>query len=527
MKNFKNVYFIGGGIGALTGACFLIRDLGFEGKNIHIIEELKVLGGSNDGTGNSTYGYLMRGGRMWNKSTYENTWDIFDSIPSIYQKEKSLKQEIFDFDDENPTHAMARLYHTGGKIVQDNYLFKFDKNDKKKMFNLISGDEKRFEGIKINEYFDPHFFTSNFWYMFSTTFAFNPWHSVLEMRRYIRRFLHCLDGLYDLSAVARTPYNQYDSVTLPIKSYLDKFGVDFSLKCKVTDISFKESEKIIVDALEIEKDGKEDEIKVDEDDAVIFTNGSMTDTYSWGSLNKAPGEYTKVGSCFGLWRKIVEKRDEFGNPSAFMDNVKESAWGSMTVTFKNRLFFDTMEKWSGNSDGTGALVTCIDSKWLASLVLAKQPHFINQDPNVTVAYGVCYRPYEIGTYIKKPFYECTGKEVMEEFLYHLGFDNKNEIMDSIIDCNPLFTPRGIAQFMVRNGNDRPQVVPTNSVNFALIGQFCEMKDDIVFTEEYSVRSAREAIYKLFEYDGKVKPIKKRYKCPIVLIKAGLITSRKK
>ena len=39
-KDNKQFYFVGGGIGTLTGAAYLLRDCGFEGKNIHIIEAL-------------------------------------------------------------------------------------------------------------------------------------------------------------------------------------------------------------------------------------------------------------------------------------------------------------------------------------------------------------------------------------------------------------------------------------------------------------------------------------------------------
>ncbi len=39
-----------------------------------------------------------------------------------------------------------------------------------------------------------------------------------------------------LEGVTRTPYNQYDSVILPIKAYLDQHGVDFTIKCTVTDL---------------------------------------------------------------------------------------------------------------------------------------------------------------------------------------------------------------------------------------------------------------------------------------------------
>lgn len=53
-------YFVGGGLGSLTGAAYLLRDCGFDGKNIHIIEALPVTGGSNDACGDADMGGFAR-----------------------------------------------------------------------------------------------------------------------------------------------------------------------------------------------------------------------------------------------------------------------------------------------------------------------------------------------------------------------------------------------------------------------------------------------------------------------------------
>ena len=516
MKKFDKVYFVGGGIAALAGACYLVRDIGMDGKDITILEELPVLGGSNDGAGDTKAGYTMRGGRMWNRSTYENTWELFDSIPSLEKPDKTLRQEIFEFDEANPTNARARLVDASGHIV-DATQFGFDRNDKMKLFKLIFSREKKFENVRINEYFGPHFFATNFWKNFCTTFAFNPWHSVLELRRYMRRFLPEIDKMHNLSAVLRTPYNQYDSVTVPLMTYLNGFDVNFATNCTVTDIDFKDGDEITVNAIHVRRAGQDEVIIIAPHEAVIITNGCMTDTYSWGNMTTPPEQKGK-GSCFSLWDSIASKKPNLGHPERFDGNIRESSWGSFTVTFQGTLFFDMMEQWSGNRAGTGALVTFKDSNWLCSLVLAYQPHFKGQPKDVTVCFGVALFPYSKGNYVDKPFNECTGEEVMTEMLNHLHFERQAEIMDSIIDCKPLFTPLGIAQFMLRSGNDRPQIIPQGSTNIAFIGQFCEMKDDVVFTEEYSVRSARTAVYGLFDYPHKVEPVKKRHLKPNVLLR---------
>jgi oleate hydratase len=60
-----------------------------------------------------------------------------------------------------------------------------------------------------------------------------------------------------------------------------------------------------------------------------------------------------------------------------------------------------------------------------------------------------------------------------------------------------------SQFLPRDKGDRPAVIPAGSHNLAFMGQFCELPDDVVFTVEYSVRSAQLAVYGLL--DLKLKP----------------------
>ena len=104
-KDQGQFYFIGGGLGSLTGAAYLLRDCGYEGKNIHIIEALPVAGGSNDACGDPENGWVMRGERMLNRQTYENFWDILGSIPSLEREGMSVTEEILAFSQENPCWA--------------------------------------------------------------------------------------------------------------------------------------------------------------------------------------------------------------------------------------------------------------------------------------------------------------------------------------------------------------------------------------------------------------------------------------
>lgn len=510
-NNFNNrhVYFVGGGLASLAGAAYLIRDAKFDGKNIHIIESLPILGGSNDGAGNPEDGYIIRGGRMLNEETYENFWELMGDIPSLEYEGKSVRDEILEFDHENPTHSNARLVDKDG-IIQDVMSMGFDTLDRMALLKLIMAPEEKLDNIRICDWFaeTPHFFTTNFWYMWQTTFAFQKWSSAFELRRYMLRMIREFSRIQTLEGVTRTKYNQYESVILPLKKYLDNHNVDFSLKCTVTDIDFEEDDSITATRIHYDKAGKDEIIQLHEGDLCIVTNGCMTDNSTLGS-NSSPAKMNNSEAPSALlWKKIANKKPgQLGNPDPFFKDAELTNWESFTVTCKGSKFVDMMESWTHNKAGSGALVTFKDSNWLMSIVIAKQPHFKNQPKDVTVFWGYGLYTNKEGNFIKKPMRDCTGEEILKELLYHLHFseaDSKEIIENATVI--PCMMPYIVSQFQPHKMSDRPKVVPDKSTNFAMISQFVEIPLDMVFTEEYSVRAARIAIYKLL---GITKPI-----CPV-------------
>lgn len=90
MNTQRKAYLVGGGIGSLAAAAFMIRDGGMLGENITIYESLPLLGGSLDAAGNAELGYSMRGGRMLTTDNYECTWSLFKSIPSVITPNKTV-----------------------------------------------------------------------------------------------------------------------------------------------------------------------------------------------------------------------------------------------------------------------------------------------------------------------------------------------------------------------------------------------------------------------------------------------------
>lgn len=517
----RQAYLIGGGLASLSAAAYLIQDAGFHGENIHIMEGMDILGGSNDGAGTLQEGFVCRGGRMLNEETYENFWDLFKTIPSLDWPGKSVTEEILNFDHLHPTHAQARLVDRYG-VIQDVSSMQFNNKDRILMTKLLATPEEKLDNVTIEEWFaeSPHFFTTNFWYMWQTTFAFQKWSSAFEFRRYMNRMILEFPRIETLEGVTRTPYNQYESVILPLKAYLDGFGVDFSIKATVKDLDFKE-DSITVTDIHISENGKERTIHLEEGDICIMTNGCMTDCATLGDL-KTPAAYQPEKPISGeLWKNIAAKKPGLGNPDPFFTKPEQTNWESFTVTMRGNKLLKMIEQFSGNIPGSGALMTFKDSSWLMSIVVAAQPHFKAQDSDTTIFWGYGLYTDAIGDYVKKPMRECTGEEMLLELLGHLHFEKETkDILESVVNVIPCMMPYIDSQFQPRAMSDRPKVVPEGSTNFAMISQFVEIPEDMVFTEEYSVRAARIAVYELLGISKKICPVTPYNRNPKVLAVAA-------
>jgi oleate hydratase len=500
----RKAYLVGGGIGSLAAAAFMIRDGGVPGRNITIYEAMPVLGGSLDGGGSAAEGYTLRGGRMLTTDNYECTWGLFKSIASLASAGKTVFEETIEFNERNVSHSKARLVDRNGAKV-DVTSMGFSMQDRIELVRLSETDEGTLGASRITDWLSPSFFETKFWYMWSTTFAFQPWHSAVEFKRYLHRFMLEFSRIETLAGVKRTIYNQFDSLVQPLASWLVEQGVNVLTGCTVTDFGLKvEKGLTAIGVIHYAIAGESETIAVGDDDLVFFQNGSMTDASSFGSMTHAPKRLTKNDSQgWALWEKLADGRPEFGNPAAFSASIAESCWESFTVTLKNPLFFDRMERFSGNKAGTGGLVTFKDSAWLMSIVLAHQPHFANQPAGVQVFWGYALHPDRIGDFVPKPMSDCTGKDILQELCGHLNFD-----LDTVTSaiCIPCRMPYITSMFMPRSFSDRPLPVPNSSKNFAFVSQFVEIPEDVVFTVEYSVRAAQMAVYKLLSIGREVPPI---------------------
>ena len=125
--------------------------------------------------------------------------------------------------------------------------------------------------------------------MWATTSAFQPWHSAVEFKRYLHRFIREFSRIETLAGVKRTVFNQDHSLVRPLEGWLEKAGVRFITGCTVADLDLTHIDgEIAVSGLKLRRNGKSETVAVAADDIVIIQNASMTDASSLGSMTNAP-----------------------------------------------------------------------------------------------------------------------------------------------------------------------------------------------------------------------------------------------
>ena len=511
----KSAYIIGTGLAALSAACYLVRDGRMPGKRIHIFEKDPIPGGACDGFEYPGLGYVMRGGREMDNH-FEVMWDLFRSIPSIETPELSVLDEYYYLNKRDPNYSLMRATENRGQDAHTDGKFGLSDAGAMEIMRLFFTPDEELYDRPITDFFSDEVLNSNFWLYWRTMFAFENWHSALEMKLYIRRFIHHIGGLPDFKALRFTRYNQYESMILPMAAYLEKAGAQFHYNTKVTDVGFDISggKKKAVSISILTADGGQT-IDLTENDLVFITPGGCVENSSLGSQN-SPAKYDpelKEGGGWDMWRRIAANDPSFGNPDKFCGDPEKSNWMSATVT----TLYDSIPPYIKNickrdpfsgKVVTGGIVTVKDSNWLLSWTFNRQPQFRSQPKGQLVGwiYGLFSdRP---GNFVKKPMRECTGKEICMEWLYHLGVPEAEieSMAENSANTIPCMMPYITAFFMPRAAGDRPKVVPDGAVNFAFIGQFAETPRDTIFTTEYSMRTGMEAVYTLLDIDRGVPEV---------------------
>ncbi len=511
----KSAYIIGSGLAALSAACFLVRDGQMSGKRVHILEKEQIAGGACDGYKYEGLGYVMRGGREMDNH-FECMWDLFRSIPSIETEGVSVLDEYYWLNKKDPNYSLCRATVNRGEDAHTDGKFSISDKGCMEIMKLFFTPDEDLYDKRITDVFDDEVLNSNFWLYWRTMFAFENWHSALEMKLYIKRYIHHIGGLPDFTALRFTKYNQYESMILPMIKYLESYNVEFHYGVKVTNVEFSITDgKKQATRIDVIADGAENHIDLTENDLVFITNGGCVENSTLGSQDK-PAEFRpeiKEGGGWDMWRKIAAQDPSFGHPDKFCYDPEQSNWMSATVNTLDGKIVPYIQKickrdpFSGKVV-TGGIVTVKDSSWLLSWTINRQPQFRDQPKGQLLVWVYGLFSDKPGDYVKKPMRECTGKEICMEWLYHLGVpeDQIEELATNSANTVPCMMPYITAFFMPRAKGDRPNVVPEGAVNFAFLGQFAETARDTIFTTEYSIRTGMEAVYTLLNIDRGVPEV---------------------
>ena len=452
----KTAWFVGSGLASLAGAAFLIRDGQMAGEKITILEELKLPGGALDGLKVPEKGFVIRGGREL-EDHMECEWDLFRSIPSLEIEGASVLDEFRWVNKSDPNYSLQRLTQRQGQDVPDKALLTLNDKAQKDLLRMFFSTREEMENKRINEVMGEDFFKSNFWLFWRTTFAFQEWHSALELKLYLHRFTHWISSLADFSNLKFTKYNQYESFVLPLVKWLKDHGVTFRYGIKVTDVDFDiRADRKQATRIQWTENGAEGGVDLGPDDLVFITIGSLVentdngDHHTPAKLNEGPAP------AWDLWRRIAAKDPAFGRPDVFGAHIPESKWHSATITTLDKRIPKYIEKIAKRDPfkgkvTTGGIVTVKDSSWLCSWTVNRQPHFKNQPKGQIVCWFYSLFVDKPGDYVKETMQECTGEEITQEWLYHLGvpIEEIQELAATGAKTVPTTMPYVTAFFMPR------------------------------------------------------------------------------
>ncbi len=400
---------IGAGLANMAAAVYLIQEAHWQGDKItfYAIDDH----GSNDGDEavhakddywnqnhptENHLGFIARGGRMLNYRTYVDLMDLLGRIPSATETGMTAAEDTHEFDAKHRTFDKARLLE-GGKGIINGGKLGLNNKDRALLTKLImmpDDQEERLDNVTIAEYFkdDPHMFQTNFWYMWETTFAFRIQSSGQELRRYMHQMIYEFTQIEHLVGVNRTRYNQFESIMLPLINYLKQQGCTFILNRRVTDWHFKQTplqDEITVTGLVMTNTltDEEETVDVDEQTAVMFTNGSITDSATIGDLTTPAAENMDYGAASSLWKKATEHFYNLGNPDKFFADRNASEWVSFTLTTKNHLLLNEITRITTQVPGNALNsflstqpITALGQKDVnMSIVVHHQPHFTTKN----------------------------------------------------------------------------------------------------------------------------------------------------
>jgi oleate hydratase len=295
--------------------------------------------------------------------------------------------------------------------------------------------------------------------------------------------------------------------------YLHSLGVDFQFDTKVADIvTIPNNDRQTISQLDLIQKGDSIHKQLGQHDIVIMTLGSTVSGSAIGTNDHQPDWQPmeadeELDENWSLWLELGTRDRKFGNPYNFCTRQTESMIESFTITTEDIAFFEHLSSLSHCSDGAGAFISLPESEWKLNLCIPAQPVFPMQPYTVRVLWGFALFPWGKGKYVKKPMLDCSGAEIKMELLKHLNIPPELPFRRTV--TIPRVMPRMSGTLLPRSLRDRPEIIPRNTHNIGLIGQFVQIPRYTCADMSYGVRTAQMAVSQLMGLDvqdGKRSPL---------------------
>lgn len=516
-KNIEkyNAYIVGSGVSALATAFFLIRDAHMDGEKIHIFKKSSGNEGAWERSKKIGKGNIIEVGEELDLH-FETLYDILRDIPSIDTKGASVLDEIVWINKDYPNKPKTRCTDNRSEDLFNEFHFSLSDEGITNILKFYTTPDSELFDKEIKDVLSEDVLNSTFWFYWSNMFYFAKKDSALELKRYLRRFLYDMHDITDKRSSFTCKYTVSESIVVPLVEFLKKKGVDFRSSISIEDVKFsitpEESlaEKIIYKG----KDGA-GEIHLTDKDLIFITLGSAAENATPGSQDEAAEFIMDLadGGSWELWRNIAKQNINFGNPDKFCDEPSRTKFVTSTITTLDEKIPQYISNVARrdpfcNEPITGGNITMKDSPWGLNWCFPRQPALREQKEGELVGtiYGIT--PDNLGAYVNKKMMDCSGKEICEEWLYHMGVPEEDieDMASNSANTVPLIVPFLMSYLIPRAEGDRPKVVPEGSKNFAFIGQFSRITGHTAFSLENATRTAMESVYTLLPIDRDVPEV---------------------
>ena len=471
-----NAYILGGGMSAYAAALYLARDCGVKPENIHVLTDRKYE------RGNAEDGYICRRGKIIDDKSSKNLFDLIKDIQSLEIPDLTVCDEILNiYNARSAMRSVAFIDENGD--VTDISKIRLSKEYRRDIIELMRGRKENLVSLPLRSVFDDEFFDTSFWKLIRASYGFNEGSSAYE---FVNAVAHIDDAI---SGTLPSDFDRHEEITEPLKAHIIAMGIDVCEGAYATDVDFENG---AVEAIHYTDNGVRRIVYLNEGDVCILPTDEMAECETFGSFDES------APRCFGepylLWEKMAEKCSAFKNPSALFDESDDTMAEEFTITLKNRMLPELIDRVTCGALGQDGVIVLDNSAWKMTICAIPASHFKDMDEETAVIWGTASRYDAEGEKSGKPMTYCSGAEILYELVSCLNLDEAwddiRETVVNVIPCHRRYDGAYLAPV-----ESKLEIIPTGVTNLAVSGDFAD-GDGSVFTEEFTVTTAKTAAYRL-------------------------------